>query len=287
MGKEKLHTNHRFLDEAGDTTFYGKGKKHIVGQEGVSNCFIIGMVKFREPLEKIRNEIIALQKAISNDPFYQVSSVVKKKNNNGYFFHAKDDIPEIRKLFFDYIKTVDCSFEAVVGEKSYNLFESKHNGDEKEFYGDMLSHLIKNKLRKEEKMVLNIAERVKSTNNKTLSFALNRAKERFASSETLKRFGDRVIMDESEAMKASQVITPVVFNVQNHITEPLLNVADYFCWAVQRVFEKGETRYYDYIKEQVSLVVDLYNYANYKNWDNYYTPKKPLTAANKKSPPLH
>ncbi|MBK7110374.1 MAG: hypothetical protein IPH61_14940 [Bacteroidetes bacterium] len=45
--KKGIKTNHRFLDEAGDTAFYGKGKKAIIGNEGVSNCFMIGMVKFK------------------------------------------------------------------------------------------------------------------------------------------------------------------------------------------------------------------------------------------------
>jgi hypothetical protein len=46
---------------------------------------------------------------------------------------------------------------------------------------------------------------------------------------------------------------------QNHQTEPLLNIADYFCWAIQRVFERGETRYYDFIRKKNSFVVDLYD----------------------------
>ncbi len=49
---------HRFLDESGDTTFYGKKKKIIIGNNGVSKTFIIGMVKFRTKLEPIREQII-------------------------------------------------------------------------------------------------------------------------------------------------------------------------------------------------------------------------------------
>ena len=40
---------HRFLDEAGDTTFFGKGRVPILGQDGVSQCFSLGMVKFAAP----------------------------------------------------------------------------------------------------------------------------------------------------------------------------------------------------------------------------------------------
>ncbi|HMN91463.1 MAG TPA: hypothetical protein PKD70_07565, partial [Saprospiraceae bacterium] len=60
---------HRFLDEAGDTTFYGKGKVDIIGQMGVSCCFILGMVKFKEPLESIRQRVIELQ--LSSSPTAQ------------------------------------------------------------------------------------------------------------------------------------------------------------------------------------------------------------------------
>ncbi len=95
----KIKMNHRFLDEAGDTTFYGKGKKEIVGNIGVSNCFILGMVKFKEPLPEVRKKVIELQSKVSNDAYFQVKSVLKKKNSTGYYFHATDDLPEVRKLF--------------------------------------------------------------------------------------------------------------------------------------------------------------------------------------------
>ena len=57
-------------------------------------------------------------------------------------------------------------------------------------------------------------------------------------------------------------------------------IADYLCWAVQRVFEKGETRYYEYMIEKIKLVVDLYDIKNYEKGKNYYTIKNPLTAKN-------
>lgn len=81
--------------------------------------------------------------------------------------------------------------------------------------------------------------------------------------------------------KGRELTTEVLFNVQNHLVEPLLNVADYFCWAIQRVFERGEVRYYNFLKDQISLVVDLYDTTRFQNSDNYYSPKKPLTTAHK------
>src|SRR4030042_3462755 len=118
--------DHRFLDEAGDTTFYGKGKVNIIGQQWVSACFILGLVHFKEPFEPIRDKIKELQTQVINDQYFRdIPSIQKKVSQSGFYFHATDDLPEVRKLFFEYIKTIDCSFEAVVGRKIPALYESK------------------------------------------------------------------------------------------------------------------------------------------------------------------
>lgn len=270
MKKIKSEEFHRFLDEAGDTTFYGKGKKNIIGTNGVSNVFILGMVKINEPLDEVRNKIFLLQEKIINDSFYQVPSVIKKSTNKGYYLHATDDIPEVRKEMFDLIKTINCSFEVIVGRKVIERYETKHKGKEEYFYADLLSHLLKNKFKKYNKLVLHISERGKSTKNHNLDLALAKAKQRFNNND-----------------KNSNIKTTVVFNVNYPTLDPLLCLADYFCWTIQRVFEKGEIRYYNYLIEKIKLVIDLYDVENYTNWDNYYTKKNPLTAINKISPPKH
>ena len=38
------------FDEAGDATFYGKGRIPILGNPGVSNVFMLGMVRFDKDL---------------------------------------------------------------------------------------------------------------------------------------------------------------------------------------------------------------------------------------------
>ena len=115
MGK-KIKDYHRFLDESGDTTFFGKRKRIIVGNPGISKTFILGMVKFKTDFEEIRRDIIELQNNVVSDVFYKdVPSIKKRVNKYGFYFHAKDDIPEVREKFFRYIQTVNCSFEAVVG----------------------------------------------------------------------------------------------------------------------------------------------------------------------------
>jgi hypothetical protein len=130
--------------------------------------------------------------------------------------------------------------------------------------------LLKGKLQRSEKLVLNIAERGDSTKNKTLQRALAIALERNA------RKG--IVIETTEH---------IVLDVQNHIQEPLLNIADYLCWALQRVFEEGDLVPYQFIKEKVSLVVDLYDTEKYSTSENYYRRGRELTAQNKISPHIH
>ena len=265
--RKKSNISHRFLDEAGDTAFFSDNKI-IIGNCGVSLTFSIGMVRINGDLNRVREQVVALQKQVEQDEYLNViPSVNKKIAKNGFFFHATDDAPEVRQLFYKFIKTLDCSMEMVVARKIPDLYNRKHNGRESEFYADILSHLIKNKLVKGNKLVLNIASRGNTTCNKTLNMALEKATSRAAQKHA-----------------AESMITEICFNVQNHLTEPLLNIADYMCWSVQRVFERGETRYYDFIKEQIPVIVDIYDFDKYKNFGNYYGRKNYLTALNKISP---
>lgn len=261
--------DHRFLDEAGDTTFYGSGRNLILGQDGVSLSFIIGMLKVSEPLPELRAAVATQQAAIAADAYVnRIPSVARKIARGGFFFHAKDDPVEVRAAFFRFIVTRQLSFEAVVARKIPDLFRRKHHEQEAEFYADLLSHLIKNKLNQTGRLVLNVAHRANSTSNANLQLALEKAESRSLAK-----------LDPGHQRRS------VVFNVQNHQQEPLLNIADYFCWAVQRVFERGDTRHYDFLGERIRLVIDLYDQTGYEGSRNYYRDKHRLSAQNKLGPP--
>jgi len=260
-----MEKSFRYLDEAGDTTFYGKGKIPIIGNVGVSKAFYLGITKLKEDTASVRNEIIKLRNRIVNDRYFQdIPSIKKKIQKKGFYFHAKDDIPEARKLFFEFINEINCSFEIIVARKIPSLYEKNHKGKESYFYADLLSHLLKNKFNLEEHLHLTIAQRGNTTRNNTLSEAVNIAKTRFQ-----KKFSDKENFN-----------LVLRFDVQNHYTEPILDISDYLCWAVQRVFERGDARFYNFIKEKISLVFDVYDFDNYEGSRNYYKPSKPLTKEN-------
>jgi hypothetical protein len=268
--KSEGESTHRFLDETGDTTFYGKGRKLIIGEAGVSMCFGLGIVRIDRPLAEVRDDVRALQKEVERDALLNtIPSVQKRVASGGFFFHACKDSPDVRSVILHYIRDLECEAEMVIAWKIPKLFKKQHHEREEELYGDLLAHLIKNRLKPAGTLVLNVAQRGSSTREKVLLAALELAKTRAA-----KKWG------------AENLKTRTVFNIQNPRTEPLLTISDYLCWAVQRVFEKGEMRYYNYLTEKIRLVVDLYDLDKYEGFRNYYDKKNPLTVENKIGPPV-
>ena len=57
-----------------------------------------------------------------------------------------------------------------------------------------------------------------------------------------------------------------------------LQAADYFTWALQRLYEKDEERFLNYLWGSVHLVQDIDD-KRMTGYGVYYTQKKPLTAA--------
>lgn len=101
MRREKtpLHEYHLFLDEAGDATFFESGGNRlpIAGQEGVSGIFMLGMVQFHSELHEIRQRVADKQVEIANSIYFRkVYSVAKREQKGGFYFHAKDDPPDLR-----------------------------------------------------------------------------------------------------------------------------------------------------------------------------------------------
>lgn len=232
--------------------------------------FGLGIVRIDRPLEEVRRDVRALQTEVENDPLLNtIPSVQKRVASGGFYFHACKDSPDVRAVLLRYVRELACEAEVVVARKIPALFEKQHHGREEEFYGDLLAHLIKNRLKRAGTLVLNVAERGSSTREKVLTEALHLATERAA-----RKWG-------TENLKAR-----AVFNVQNPRTEPLLTVSDYLCWTVQRVFEQGDVRHYNYLAEKIRLVVDLYDREKYEGSRNYYDKKNPLTAGNKLGPPV-
>jgi len=261
----------RFLDETGDTSFYRKGRTLAVGQPGCSLAFGIGMLKVAEPLEALRKRIRALQIEVMDDPALNGTRCVQRHlAKRNFHFHAADDHGAVRQVFFDFIRTVDCRVTVVMARKIPSVFKSQHQEDETTFYADVLSHLLKDRLQLEGVLRLTIAQRGRSTQNESLHASLAKAKFRFD-----KRF-------QPEKRK-----TIVDFQVRDYQEEPILSIADYLNWAVQRVFERGDDHWYWAMQKHIPLVIDIYDRSKWADNRHYYRPGTDnyLGPMNKLSPP--
>lgn len=64
--------------------------------------------------------------------------------------------------------------------------------------------------------------------------------------------------------------------IQKTSEEPLLQAADYVLWTIQRAYERGEFRYYNFLQDKICLIHDIFDFGKYPQ--NYYSPKNPLEA---------
>lgn len=81
LSKSKLpaYHFHRFLDEAGDTTFYGKGKIPMIGTDGVSNYFLLGMLSVNQSLDEVRKSVSHYKIVSLMTPIYLIFQVLKRR----------------------------------------------------------------------------------------------------------------------------------------------------------------------------------------------------------------
>jgi hypothetical protein len=114
---EESSTRHFFVDEAGDPTLFDAKGRILVGEEGCSKTFILGKLDVEAPeilhaaLESLRADLLA-------DPYFKrVPSMQAERGKTARSFHAKDDVPEVRREVFKLLGRFDLRFYAVVRRK--------------------------------------------------------------------------------------------------------------------------------------------------------------------------
>ncbi|MEZ4870467.1 MAG: hypothetical protein R3C14_54565 [Caldilineaceae bacterium] len=111
-----------YVDEAGDGTLFNRKKQIIIGDEGCSKFFILGFADIPNP-HAIEEDFTALRQQLLTDPYFQqVPSMQPEQGKTARFFHAKDDLAEVRWQVFSILrKYQDIRFFAVVRDKQQVL----------------------------------------------------------------------------------------------------------------------------------------------------------------------
>src|SRR4051812_5808326 len=96
-----------FVDEAGDLTTFDKKGRSIVGQEGVSHCFMVGAAWLYEP-ETLGSRLSELREKLIRDPYFAgVPSMQLDVGKTARQFHAKDDTSEVRREVFQLLRELN------------------------------------------------------------------------------------------------------------------------------------------------------------------------------------
>ncbi len=241
-----------FVDESGDPTFYDHRGNYIVGQSGCSPILILGFITTHDP-HTARKAILELQRNIIADRYFEhIPSITKTANA----FHAKDDTPEVRYLFYKLLSSLNYKAQFIVARKIERVFRNNFNSKETMFYDHLTSLLLQNCLHKCTNNYVYLSQRGSRDRQAPLANAIKRGIRRF------------------EKQNKTSVVTNIQMQTQTPKGEPCLSIIDYMNWAVYRAYTKGEMRYYKFIEDKVSFLMDIYDHK--KHPKNKYHRKHPF-----------
>ncbi len=263
--KKITNLSNYFVDEAGDLTLFSKNGKIIVGSEGVSKTFMVGVASIPEP-NQVKTELKMLREHLITDPYFSgVPSFQQSTGKTAKFFHAKDDLPEVRREVFKVLPKFGAKIFVVLirkaefAENAQKLFITlRKKINPNDVYDELIKRLFRNLLHKSESNVIYFALRGKSARSEALSSAIQKAKRNF-------EYATKIKSDKS-----------VVINSAFPHEVAGLQVIDYYLWALQRLIERGEDRFFNLLHKDYRIIMDLDDKRN-KAYGEWYSDSNPLT----------
>lgn len=252
MKKKVEKITYFFVDESGDPYFYDRNGNFIVGKEGCSKILILGFIKTDQP-DVLRKSLEAVRNDIANDLYLKDIPSVQKSLKT---FHATDDCPEVREKVFKTLVSLPFKAEFIVARKNEAVFIKRHQKRPNLFYDDLISKLFENQLHQSDQSIIYFAVRGNRARQLPLEDAIRKSVLAFESKWGIK------------------IETQISIFPQKPEGEPALQIIDYMNWTIQRAFIKGEMRYFDFMTDKISLVVDIYDFDKYPK--NFYNRKNRL-----------
>jgi hypothetical protein len=127
-------TCHYFVDEAGDGTLFNKRKRVVVGREGCSSYFILGVLEVAEP-KSLHEALEDLRADLRMDPYLaKVPSMQPEQRKTALAFHAKNDCAEVRREVYRLLVEHELKFFAVVRDKQTIVEKVREHNQKKLAY---------------------------------------------------------------------------------------------------------------------------------------------------------
>lgn len=223
-----------FFDESGDPNILGHHGKNLLKAGMVSKTFSVGFIKTENP-KKIAKDLNALLEELKNDETLKAVPSIKNLENG---FHANKDCAEIRREVFKLLKQEDFQMYAIVARKDESLFREKFNMNKKRLYKYLVSELIKNQ--------------IKESNQIDMYFS---CMDNVVSLSTMTEAVDSAL---KSVYKDNETQAQIHIYVQQPSQQALLQVIDYLLWTVYRLYEHNEARYFDYMKDKIINITELF-----------------------------
>lgn len=264
-GYRRTRTAEYFVDEAGDPLLFNARKQVIVGTEGCSKYFMLGML-WALDAERLGADLEALRREILADPYFTgVPSLLPASRKTATIFHAKNDLAEVRREVFRVLMKHPLQFFAVIYDKltavdrvrARNAREPGYRYHQHEMYDSMVERLLTGRLHRDRAYVVHFARRGRSDRTEALRLAVQAAR--------LRSDGKMRISSDS----------PIDARAVSPLDSTCLQACDYMLWALQRLYEKGEERFLAAVWPAVRLVHDVDDVSE-AAYGRYYTQTERL-----------
>ncbi len=253
-----------YVDEAGDFTLFNRRGVPIVGRHGVSKCVMVGVAHVEDPVAA-HDALEGLRHNLLQDPYFRkVPSMQPGARKTAACFHAKDDLPEVRREVFHLLQQLNVKVQVAIRRKDILAEHAKTRmrlGGKKltanELYDDMVKRLFKNLLHKNDTNIITFAQRGKTDRQQALSSAIQRAKSNFE-----RKWGCEIDKEIAlRSLKPSEAVG--------------LQIVDYYLWALQRLYERYEDRFFLLLAPRFRLIMDLDDTTK-KPYGEWYCDTNPL-----------
>ena len=248
-----------YVDEAGDPALFNSKGKVIAGAEGCSRFFILGNLDVPDP-QKLAIALNELRHKLLADPYFAgVPSMSQSRRKTARMFHAKDDLPEVRRDVFKLLMDFDLRFYAVVRDKqeiaekvlAHNQKVPAYRYHPNQLYDRCVPTLFEELLHEHASYRITFSKRGSSDRTAAFEAGLQEAKRHFRS------------------RRGIESLAPIEVIASDPAQNTCLQAVDYFLWATQRCFEKGEHRFLDLIWPRIALVIDRDDNRNSPDGESY------------------
>ncbi|NHZ72560.1 MAG: hypothetical protein GWP17_05715 [Aquificales bacterium] len=196
----ELETQWLFIDEAGDPTLFNKKGQSLIGKDGCSNFFMVGKLEVEDPIA-LSKSLTTLRHEILADPYFAgVPSFQPERQKTAHFFHAKNDLPEVRYEVFKLLRKLENNlrFHAVIYDKEALLKremakrqkDPRYRYKQDAIYDALMESLFSKFHRLADKYEVYIARRGKKDRNHAIESAIKAAEREFEQKFSLSRGGD-------------------------------------------------------------------------------------------------